>query len=388
MNFTHFCTHQQQRPSRMAWMALLLLITFIACRKGPQVIPSTETPVLPPDTAAHARSFYLLNEGNMGSNKASLDFFNPVTGVYRKNIYNEVNPEVTKGLGDVGNDMKVYGGKLYCAINMSNKVEVLDAHTAKRITQITIDNCRYIAFHGSKVYISSYQGFVGDPNSPEGFIAEIDTTSLTITRTVTVGRQPEEMAIVGNKLYIANSGGYNANNYERTLSVIDLPTFQEIKRIDVAINLHRVKADRYGDLYVTSRGNYIDIPSKLFLIDTQTDQVKKTFDIAASNLCIHNDRAYLYSVEWNHQQQKNTITYGMLNVKEETVLDNRFITDGTEKSIRIPYGIAVDPVTEDVYVTDAKNYVTPGTLYCFDKNGTKKWSVTTGDIPAHFAFVQ
>lgn len=386
MRFPTFRTNQQQCLLQKAGYVLLLLTAFMACRKGPQVIPSTDTPVLPGDTVTHALSFYLLNEGNMGSNKASLDFFDPVTGVYRKNIYNEVNPEVTKGLGDVGNDIKIYGGKLYCVINMSNKVEVLDARTTKRTGQVNINNCRYVTFHGNKAYVSSYQGFVGDPNSPEGFIAEIDTTTLQITRKVTVGRQPEEMAIVGNKLYIANSGGYNANNYERTLSVVDLASFREIKRIDVAINLHRVKADPYGDLYVTSRGDYISIPSKLFVIDTQTDRVKKTFNIAASNLCIHKDVAYIYSVEWNHQQQKNTITYAMLNVKDEKVLDTRFITDGTEKNIRIPYGIAVDPVTEDVYVTDAKNYVTPGTLYCFDKQGNKKWSVTTGDIPAHFAF--
>ena len=44
--------------------------------------------------------------------------------------------------------------------------------------------------------------------------------------------------------------------------------------------------------------------------------------------------------------------------------------------------------TGDIYVTDAKNYVTPGTLYCFSPDGVLKWSARTGDIPAHFAFVR
>ncbi len=77
----------------------------------------------------------------------------------------------------------------------------------------------------------------------------------------------------------------------------------------------------------------------------------------------------------------------MINVKEETLINKKFITDGSDVQIRIPYGIMVDPITKDVYVSDAKDYVTPGTLYCFDPNGKKKWSVVTGDIPAHFAFV-
>jgi hypothetical protein len=44
-------------------------------------------------------------------------------------------------------------------------------------------------------------------------------------------------------------------------------------------------------------------------------------------------------------------------------------------------------MSKNIYITDARDYVSPGTLYCLDKNGTFKFKVTTGDIPAHFAFV-
>ncbi|WP_379091685.1 YncE family protein [Pedobacter sp. UC225_65] len=143
------------------------------------------------------------------------------------------------------------------------------------------------------------------------------------------------MAIVNNKLYIANSGGYSPPNYESTVSVIDLDSFKEIKRIEVAINLHRLKADRYGDLYITSRGDYYTIPSKLLVLDTQTDQVKKVFNIAASNLTIDDDLAYVYSTEWNYIEGKNKISYNMIDTKNEILLDRKFITDGTEKNIKI-----------------------------------------------------
>jgi len=364
-----------------------LLLLFVACRKDPAVAPEQTETAFPANPSSLVKGLYLLNEGNMNMNKASLDYVDLRTGSYRRNIYGQANPEVTKGLGDVGNDIGVYGSKLYVVVNISNKLEILDVKTSRKIKQIDITNGRYITFYKGKAYVSAYLGKVGDPHAVNGNITEIDTATLQVERKVDVGRQPEEMVIVGDKLYIANSGGYSPPNYERTISVIDLHSFTEVKRIDVAINLSRLKADRYGDLYVTSRGDYYHIPSKLFVIDTKTDQVKKSFDIAASNLWIDDDTAYLYATEWSYVKQKNIISYSMINVKDETLINKKFISDGSEAQIKIPYGIMVNPVTKEIYVSDAKDYVTPGTLYCFDPNGKKKWSVVTGDIPAHFAFV-
>lgn len=364
----------------------LLSVWLLSCRKEPSPIKE-ERQILTADPSSVAKGFYLVNEGNMNMNKASLDYLDFRAGIYRKNIYNEVNPGVVKGLGDVANDIAIYGSKLYVVVNVSNKVEVMDVKIGKRITQIDILNCRYITFSKGKAYVSAYLGQVGDPAAPQGIVARIDTATLQEEKRIEVGRQPEEMAVVGDKLYVANSGGYSPKNYERTVAVLDLNTFQLIKKIDVAVNLHRIKADRYGDLYVTSRGDYYDIPAKLFVIDTQTDQVKKTFDFGVSNMAIDGDNAYFYSTEFSYLTGKSTVTYGILNVKDELVTGKKFITDGTEGKIMIPYGIAVNPYTKDVFVTDAKDYVSPGTLYCFDAAGNKKYSLTTGDIPAHFAFV-
>jgi DNA-binding beta-propeller fold protein YncE len=366
---------------------LLCTLIFSACRKDLEPVKDDNETVVP-EPSSELKGFYLLNEGNMNMNKASLDYFDFNSGLYNRNIYGQANPEVVKGLGDVGNDMVIYGSKLYVVVNISNKVEVLDVKTGKRIKQIDVINCRYINFHKGSVYVSAYLGEVGDPKATNGVVVRIDTATLNEVQRVVVGRQPEEMAIVGEKLYVANSGGYSPPNYERTVSVINLNTFQVVKNIDVAVNLHRLKADQYGDLYVTSRGDYYDIPSKLFVIDTKTETVKKTFDIGVSNLVIDEDYAYYYNTEFSYITGERVINYGVLNVKDEVLTAQKFITDGTEGSIMIPYGIAVNPITKDLYVTDAKDYDSPGTLYCFDKiTGKKKWSVQTGDIPNKLVFV-
>lgn len=367
-------------------LAVMVSVSLFSCRKDAQPIPE-QVEILEPTPSGPVKGLYLLNEGNMNMNKASLDYLDFASGYYSRNIYNQANPEIVKGLGDVGNDIGVYGSKVYVVVNLSNKIEVLNAKTGKKLGQIPFTNCRYITFYKGKGYASAYLGTLGDPTAGSGVVIEIDTATLTEKRRVEVGRQPEELAVVRGKLFVANSGGYSAKNYERTVSVIDLNSFQVTNKIDVAINLHRLKADKYGDLYVSSRGDYMNIPSKLFVIDTQTEKVKKSFDIGVSEIVIDDDLAYYYSTEYSYETGENKITYGMIDVKTETPLSKSFITDGTDKQISIPYGIAVNPITKDVYVTDAKDYVSPGTLYGFSPSGIKKFEVTTGDIPAHFAFV-
>lgn len=371
---------------------IVLLLSFVmffkltACRTDEPVHKSETETKEEGDSLAVIKGFYLLNEGNMGSNKASLDYYSYITGIYSRNIFAERNPNVTKELGDVGNDLKIYGSKLYAIINCSNLVEVMDAATGVHITAIEVPNCRYICFNKDKAYVSSYAGPVQIGNKQLGFVAEIDTATLQITRKVTVGYNPEEMAIIDNKMYVANSGGYLVPDYDNTLSIIDLDSFTEIKKVEVAINMHRVRADKYGDLYLSTRGDYYTMPANLFLFDVETQTIKKTFDIPVGNMCIVGDSAYLYSVGFNWDTGLDEISYALIDIKSEEVLSKSFIADGTESLIKLPYGIAVNPNNKEIFVTDADDYVSPGTLYCFDKTGHLKWKQTTGDIPAHIEF--
>ena len=370
-------------------LGILTGCCLLACRGELPVLPSDEIDVgKDPLGGVSIKGLYLLNEGNMGSNKATLDYFDYETGIYHKNIYAERNPGVVQELGDVGNDIQIYGNKLYAIINCSHFVEVMNVETAKHITQISIPNCRYIVFKDKYAYVSSYAGPVKiDPNARLGYVARVDTTTLTVKDTCVVGYQPEEMVIVGNKLYVANSGGYRVPNYDRTVSVIDLNTFKVIKTIDVGINLHRMELDQYGNIYVSSRGDYYDTYSETFVIDSNTDKVVDELPLLPNTeMAICRDSLYVYSTEWSYYTNSWTVSYAIYNTKTKKTDTRNFITDGTEKSIKIPYGIAINPETGEFFVTDAKDYVTPGTLYCFSRDGKKKWSVITGDIPAHIAF--
>lgn len=379
---------------KILFLPLLCLAVLFACREIELVVPTEYEllPSVPIDPDARPAGMYLLNEANMGSNKSSIDYVDFRNAYYVRNIYAERNPEVVKELGDVGNDIQIYGNKLYAVINCSHKVEVMDVRTCKRIGQVDIPNCRYIRFAKGKAYVSAYVGPVAiDPNAQLGAVYEVDTASLAVTRKVTVGYQPDELEVLGEYLYVANSGGYRAPDYDSTVSVVEIYGMKQIQKIPVGINLHRIRKDRYGKLWVTSRGDYNTIPSRLYVLDRKDKNskemvVKDTLDIPCSEMYIQGDSLYFYSVEWNKQTERNTVTYGIIDVRTGQLVTDHFITDGTEQDIVIPYGICVHPTTGDIYVTDAKNYVSSGVLHCYDRHGKKKWSVRTGDIPAHMAF--
>ena len=364
---------------------LLLSLLFNACRE-PDIFIQPEKESIGDTTHTEVIGFYLLNEGNMGSNKASLDYYDLSIGTYTRNIYQAVNPEVKQSLGDVGNDIKIYGSRLYAVINCSNLVEVMDAATTKHIGTIQVPNCRYLAFKDGYGYLTSYAGpvVIDATKAQIGYVAKFDTTTLQIVDTCHVGFQPDELEVVGNQLYVANSGGYMVPNYEHTISVIDLDN-KSRKTIDVVNNLHRLRSDRYGQIWVSSRGDYYGQPSRLYCIDTKTDKVIDSVMVAVSDMWIDGDSLYICATEFSYITYDTEVTYAIVNVKTHEIVTRNFIQDPIVK-IDVPYGIAVHPITKDIYVTDAKNYVSPGVLWCIGQDGMAKWSVRTGDIPAHICF--
>lgn len=377
------------------YLACLILAVASSCREDFYIIPSQnqDTGVAP--TRGDIVGMYVLNEGNMGSNKASIDYLdldeNKPTVYYHRNIYSERNPNVVKELGDVGNDIKIYGNKLWIVVNVSNKVEVATADSCKRITQINIPNCRYLAFKDGFAYVSSYVGPVKlDKEVPLGMVYKVDTMDFKKKDSVVVGYQPEELCIVDNKLYVANSGGYRMPNYDNTLSEIDLTTFKEIRKIKVGLNLHHCQVDHYGQIWVTSRGNYNDVPSRIYWLykgHNQLYEVIDSIDTPVSELSIVGDSLYYYGSAWNSATATNTISYGLINVRTHQTIETNLFSAPQIKAITMPYGIMVNPTERDFYLMDAKNYVSSGSLLHFKPDGTFDWSVQTGDIPGHATFV-
>ena len=375
-------------------LSLSLALLFSSCRDEHLIVYAEEEDTGQETVVSDIVGMYVLCEGNMGSNKCTLDFLdlsgNTPTVHYWRNIYAERNPSVVKELGDVGNDIKIYGSRMWIVVNCSDKVEVVRADNCQRIGQVDIPNCRNVVFDGPYAYVSSFVGPVNlDVEAQIGMVYQVDTLTLQVTQAVEVGYQPEEMAVIDGKLYVANSGGYIAPIYDHTVSVVDLQTFKEERKIDVGVNLHRCRADKYGQLWVTSRGNYINRKATMYWLEPRgtTYEVIGSLPYAVSDMCIVGDSLYYFGSEWSETEQRNTISYGIINVRTHELVTNKLSNAPEVAAMRMPYGIIVNPQERDFYLMDAKNYVSSGELLHFLPDGTFDWKVSTGDIPGHAEFL-
>ncbi len=371
----------------------VLLLTTASCRKAETPLAFERVPVTEglrrPDGSMDGKTtgFYLLNQGNMGSNKASLDWFDAGTGWYYRNLFAALNPQVAMELGDVGNDLQLYRGRLYAVINCSDLVEVMEVRTARHLGSFQIPNCRYIAFDGDYAYVSSYAGPVGlDPNARPGKVVKVDLRTLEIMAECTVGYQPEQLAIcttsAGRRLYVANSGGYRAPDYDHRISIIDLKDFELVEHIETGLNPQLLQLLPGKRLLVSCTGNYKDIPVRTEVIDLENGS-RKELDYGISGMSLAGNTLYCYCKDLTGGRQ---LRWFAVDARTLEVIADPLIRDGSEKTMKVPFAIAAHPEREEFYVTDARDYVTPGKLHCYETDGRLKWSVTTGDIPACIAF--
>jgi len=347
-----------------SFLAASLLIT--SCKKDSNTIPDT------PEDAING--VYILNEGLSGDG-SELSYFDLQTSKMQNDFFITANPN-TK-LGSLANDIGIYGSKMYITVDGSNKVEVTDATTGKIIK--TIDNIitkpRFVAFYGNHAFVSSYTDKV----------FAIDTATFAIQE-IEVGRTPEQLVTSGDKIFVTNSGWadyyFNGGVHDNTVSVIDGKTLKVIKTIEVAPNVDRIYADNNGHVYVNSETIY-DVwpsvlhPSRLYVIDVNSLSVVKEFEYGAAFMAFHKDQAYLFTKD----DPSGETRFLEMNTTDFSTKDKpRF-----EESQTL-YGLGVDPVSGDIWISDAMEYIVNGNVYRFNVQTKTTETYEVRGLPSKFIF--
>ena len=353
-----------------------IIVLLGACKKDDKV-------VAPPELAA-TKGIYVLSEGTYSGNDSKLAYRDASSGSVFGDFFVQQNPSVSAGLGDTGNDMIIYGSKMYIVMNGSGNVTVLNAATATLLSQISFGglgsgnrNPRYALGVKGKVFITCW----------DNTVSIIDTTSLQVSGSIAVGANPEGIISSGNYLYVANSGALNYPDYDSTVSVVDMSTMMEIKKIKVGLNPQQLEVNSTGDVYVSAYGDAfatVPVPASISVISSSTNMLKTTLgtDYQFDHIRIFNDTAYMYSNYGNTIKVYNTIS--------NTLIRNSFIADATP--VTVTYGLNIDEQNGDVYVGDAGDFSVPapGMVTCFNRNGVKKFSFSTapGLNPNKILFVR
>lgn len=326
---------------------------------------------------------YVLNTGNWGGNDAGIQYLDFQTGELSEDLYAAANGE---RLGDLGQDLCVYGSKIYVTVSGSSKVVIMDrkCKVLKSIPVATEDGTpvepRYMAACEGKVYFTAY----------DGTVSRIDTTSMAIDgklNLIDAGAQtgydhPEAITSANGKLYV-NISGYSKGKW---LAVVDAASFTKLKDIEVMLNPYTqcITAED-GYVYFVSNGNYAGSPSltpdqyiygTMQRLDPETDQVEQV--CRATYIANAGEKMYILYSEYYMPEVARAYVRDLKTGDEQEFMDMADLQSAN--------GLAVDPASGDVYVFDVL-YGAASDVHVYGADGTYKRTFEAGMSTSKMVFV-
>ena len=335
---------------------------------------SNETPSGDETPVPYDEGVFILCEGSYGAGNASLWFYDRDTKEVKADVFGAAN---SAKLGDVGQSMYLHNGTLFVVVNNSGVVYALDATTGEATG--VIDNLlspRFIAIapSGTKGYISQMY---------TNKVVVFDPRTMTITGEIELQgvADSEQMVVWGGKLFIAAwSNGHK-------IAVVDTATDEQIDTFEVGVQPYSMVLDRSGSIWVVCDGGNewsslpegvtMEVPS-LWRINAETHEATHMWDFAAgsyfrSRLAINGSGDTIYFI--------NDAVWAV-DVEAETFPAEPLLSvEGWGQ-----YGLDIDPTNGDLYIADAKDYVSNGSVLRYSSEGEMIDEFEVGLLPSKFIF--
>jgi hypothetical protein len=297
----------------------------------------------------YANGILIANEGPFNNGTGTISFLQNDSTSVQASIYNAVNNE---DLGNIVQSIAFTSDKAFIIANVSNKITVVDRYTFKKEASIEtgLSNPRYMVIVDDKGYVTNW----GDTaDETDDYVAIINLESNTVEGTIPVVLGPEAIVAKDNYVFVAHQGAFGTNN---KVSVIDTDVQDVVAIIAVGDNPSSMQLDASGDLWVLSTGDwgYVneETTGSLWKINTSNFDVENSLVFTGiehpSKLNIDDDKLY-YSLSGGVFEMETTAT---------TLPDTAFLTDV------YPYGMVVND--GKLYITDAGDYVSNGSLIIYD----------------------
>ena len=338
--------------------AAALSASLIGCAKDP-VSALREVPV------PSARGVYVVNQGNFGRANSSLSYFDLISF----HVYNDVFTAVNgKNLGDVAQTMSIRGSSGYVVVNNSQKIEILDLATNLNTGTIPTGSG---SSPGQMAFVNDTVALVTDLYA--NALLVVNVAARHVTGGIPVGANPASVAIAAGKAYVSNSGFGSG----RTVSVVSLQSLSVVRTLTVADNPAGVEITPSGTVYVVCTGSYDftnpanDTPARIMVIDPAFDIVTDSIFIGghATDIGIGIDGiGYVPS------------TTEVLRVDTRVNRVTGVFRGGSY------FAVGVEAASGDVYLSDPKSYIQPGTVSVFAPNGQLRTQFDAGLIPGAFTF--
>ena len=332
-----------------------------------------QTSTITEPKGAYEKGVLVVNEGNFQKGNGAVSFINKQSKTVVADVFRTEN---NRPLGDVVQSVAVHNDRAYIVVNNSNKIEVADANTFKSIGVVNnLKLPRYFVASSNKGYVTEWVSFSGN-----GQVSVIDLTTNTVTKTIAVGKLPEKLIVINNKIYVVNSG-------DNTLSVINPTTDAVESTVTVGDSPNSLAVDANNKVWVLSGGkkNYnpdysineaTSTPGSLVRINPTSNAIEATVNftsktLSPTNLVINGGKNKLY-YRYGGKVYQHDITATTLSAN--TFINRNF------------YGMGVDPADNLIYGADAGAFTANGKVIRFNPNGTAIDSFTVNIGPSYFLF--
>jgi YVTN family beta-propeller protein len=338
---------------RLSLLLIASLVFFQGCYRDEILI--TEIPSNRP----HKLGVYVLSEGTAAPNQSALSFLSYATGDFNLNI---TFPAL---LGLYPDGLAEYNrNTLYVTargeLNSSGKIYKLDTNGIILASNSIGLNPYSIAINNGKAYCT---------NGPDSSVSVVDINTFAEIKRIKVGLYPQEIIAINNKVFVANTK-ITGGGIDSTVSVINALNDTEVFRIKVN-SASSLAVSKDGYLLVGSSGT----GGIIYKINPNTYVKADSFSVASltiGDINVDYNSNYIYFVS-----NRTSVKRVDLSTKEVTT----FITASSSNTIEYINGYAFDVKSRKHYIADARDFVRPGFLYRFNSTGDAEAGFQTGIAP-------
>jgi len=337
-------------------IVITISILFSACRD--EVI----TP--PPIDTIISEGAYILSEGGFSAGSSKLSFYNLTNDNFTENIFNSGT------LGLFPDGLILNSNRLYVTAqgNFGSAGTISTLDTVGTLLQSNGGgiNPYSIAIANDKIYVT---------NGPSNSVTVVNKNNLNFVTTIPVGLYPQEILSVGSKIFVCNTSVFGGGT-DSTVSVIDASTDQVVATLQVRKTPSSLAVTNDGKLLVGCPGGSAE--GIIYKFDPDTYAKLDSFSIVigsstgfAKDIAVDKNSNDIYFIT-------NTNDIAKLNLSSR--VNSQFIANTNPGPVFF-YGYNFDSKNKKHYVADVKDFLTSGSVYIYNENGTIIRTFSTGIGP-------
>lgn len=343
----------------------------------------------PKESSLRAAGVLVANGGNFGDQNGFLTSYDPTSAT------------VVHGpsLGGFLHGLKLHENRIYALLNTFSlgRIDVLDASTLDRVGQYAdLPAPRAMAISGDVAYVTN---LIFGQN---GTVNTISLASGEISDPLEVGSIPEGIVIVGDRVYVANSGLLGAGT---TLSIIG-PDESTVSTIDIGCDGPRdLFVDNDGEIVILCSGktlyndDFTSILSRtngqIVFFDSETATVRARIDLETQLGTTNGTIAGYYSADASELYAVSGEDHSIYRIDtDRNEIAATFVLPAENGLIGIS-GIAYDASQERLYVGrfprsgagPFPDFTSSGTVVILDRDGVETGSFEIGPAPSQIVLL-